>query len=56
MELICKLIEKTFTDKDGVVHPYQVLSFELFDGSHLEIPIKSDKAKLLKLSYSFENR
>lgn len=54
MELICKLIEKTFIDKDGVSHPYQVLSFELFDGSHVEIPIKGDKAKLLKLSNSMD--
>lgn len=56
MELICKLIEKTFTDKDGVVHPYQVLSFELYDGSRLDIPIKGDKAKLLKLSNSLDNK
>lgn len=56
MELICKLIEKTFTDKDGVLHPYQVLSFELVDGSKVEIPIKGDKAKLLKLSNSLDNK
>lgn len=56
MELICKLIEKTFIDKDGVAHPYYVLSFELFDGSHVEIPIKGDKAKLLKLSFAYDNR
>lgn len=56
MELICKLIEKSFVDKDGVYHPYQVLSFELVDGSLLEIPIKGDKAKLLKLSCSIDNR
>lgn len=56
MELICKLIEKTFIDKDGVSHPYQVLSFELFDGSKVEIPIKSDKAKLLKLSNQLDNK
>lgn len=56
MELICKLIEKTFVDKDGVNHPYNVLSFELFDCSRIEIPIKSDKAKLLKLSNSLDNK
>ena len=56
MELICKLIEKTFIDKDGINHPYYVLSFELVDGSKLEIPIKGDKAKLLKLSGSLDNK
>lgn len=56
MELICKLIEKTFIDKDDIAHPYQVLSFELFDGSKVEIPIKGDKAKLLKLSNSLDNK
>lgn len=56
MELICKLIEKTFTDKDGIAHPYQVLSFELFDGSKVEIPIKKDKAKLLILSTALDNK
>lgn len=56
MELICKLIEKTFVDKDGVNHPYNVLSFDLYDGSKIEIPIKGDKAKLLKLSNSLDNK
>lgn len=56
MELICKLVEKTFIDKEGVNHPYNVLSFELCDGSRIEIPIKGDKAKLLKLSNSLDNK
>ena len=55
MELNCKLIEKTFIDKDGVNHPYYVLSFDLIDDSKIEIPIKGDKAKLLKLSHSLDN-
>lgn len=52
MELNCKLIEKTFTDADGQSHAYYVLSFKLIDDSNLDIPIKGDKAKLLKLSNS----
>lgn len=50
MELSCKLVEKTFKDADGQSHAYYVLSFELADGSDLEISVKGDKAKLLKLS------
>lgn len=50
MNLECKLIEKTFKDADGNSHAYYVLSFPLCDGSNLEISVKGDKAKLLKLS------
>lgn len=50
MELKCKLIEKAFKSDDGESRNYYVLSFELADGSNLEVTIKSDKAKLLKLS------
>lgn len=50
MELNCKLIEKSFTDADGKNHAYYALSFELSDGSTLEVAIKGDKARLLKLS------
>lgn len=50
MELNCKLIEKSFKDSEGQSHSYFVLSFKLADGSDLEISIKGDKAKLLKLS------
>lgn len=52
MELNCKLIEKAFKDSDGISHAYYVLSFELADGSVLEISIKKDKAILLRLSNS----
>lgn len=54
MELECKLIEKSFKDADGNIHAYYVLSFELADGSNLEISVKGDKAKLLKLSNSID--
>lgn len=50
MELNCKLIEKSFIDADGKSHAYYVLSFNLVDNSSLEIPVKGDKAKLLRLS------
>lgn len=50
MELNCKLIEKTFTDKEGVSRNYNALEFTLSDGSTLEVTLKSDKARLLKLS------
>lgn len=50
MELKCKLIEKSFKDADGQSHAYYVLSFNLADNSTLEISVKGDKAKLLKLS------
>ena len=50
MELNCKLIEKSFIDADGKSHAYYVLSFNLADGSTMEIPVKGDKAKLLRLS------
>lgn len=56
MELNCKLIEKSFTDADGKSHAYYVLSFDLTDTEILEIPVKGDKAKLLKLSKSINEK
>ena len=50
MELKCKLLDKTFKDSDGQSHVYYVLAFRLADDSILEISVKGDKAKLLKLS------
>lgn len=50
MDLNCKLIEKTFKDADTQEErPYNVLQFKLADGSLLEVSVKGDKAKLLKL-------
>ena len=54
MELKCKLIEKSFKDDEGKSHVYYVLSFDLADGSNLEVSIKGDKAKLLKLSNNID--
>ena len=56
MELQCKLIEKSFKDAEGLNHAYYVLSFELADGSNLEISVKGDKAKLLKLSNNLNDK
>ena len=50
MDLKCKLLEKSFKDADGQSHAYYVLAFNLADNSTLEISVKGDKAKLLKLS------
>ena len=50
MELKCKLLEKSFKDAEGNTHAYYVLSFNLADGSTLEVSLKGDKAKLLRLS------
>lgn len=50
MDLKCKLIEKTFNTEEGKSLTYYALSFDLADGSTLEVSVKGDKAKLLKLS------
>lgn len=50
MDLKCKLVEKTFTDKDGNQRSYYALVFKLADDTSLDITVKGDKAKLLKLS------
>ena len=55
MELKCRLTEKSFKDADGNSHAYYVLSFDLADGSTLEVSIKGDKAKLLRLSNNVNN-
>lgn len=56
MDLKCKLIEKSFTDTEGQSHNYYVLEFKLSDGSTLEQSIKSDKARLLKLSEKISDK
>lgn len=50
MDLKCKLIKKTFTADNGEVREYHVLSFPIADGESIEIPIKKDKANLIRLS------
>ena len=56
MKLECKLIEKSFTDKNtGDNRTYHALQFSLYDGSTLDLPIKGDKARLLQLSERIAN-
>ena len=50
MDLKCKLIKKTFTAENGDLREYHVLQFPISDGETIEIPIKKDKANLLRLS------
>ena len=56
MDVTFTIQEKSFKSKEGNVVKYYVLSEVLFDGSVLEIPVKSEKARLLMLSLSVENR
>lgn len=53
MDLKCKLIKKTFTADNGEVREYYVLEFTITDSDTIEIPIKKDKANLLRLSSKF---
>ena len=55
MILECKLVKKTFNTDDGQVRDYSVLEFILADGSTLDVPIKSDKSKILTMSYNISN-
>lgn len=55
MNLNCKLVEKTFNDAEGKPHNYYTLVFKLADNSDLEVTLKSDKAKLLKLSNNVDS-
>lgn len=55
MNLECKLVKKTFNTDDGQVRDYYVLEFTLADGSTLDVPVKSDKAKILTMSYNMSN-
>ena len=55
MNLDCKLFKKTFTAKDsGEFKEYYVLQFPLYNDEKLEIPIKSDKAKMLIMANAIE--
>ena len=56
MKLECKLIKKTFKDKDNETHEYYVLSFNLGQDETLDITIKGDKARLLLLSSKLNNQ
>lgn len=55
MKLECELQEKTFKTSDGEDRKYTALVFKLADGSELNVAIKGDKAKLLRLSNNVNN-
>lgn len=52
MNFDCKLVKKAFTTKEGNSQEYYVIEIPLADGSTCDITIKSDKAKLLIMSYN----
>ena len=54
MKVEMELEKKEFTREDGQKIQYYVLKKTLADKSILEIPVKSDKAKLMVLSLSIE--
>ena len=56
MDVTFTIKEKPFKTKEGTTAKCFVLTKVLFDGSVLEIPIKSQYARLLILSLSVENR
>lgn len=56
MKIEFVLNEKTFKKEDGTEIKYYVISRKLVDGTIIEIPVKSDKARLLNLSLHLENK
>ena len=56
MKVEMELEKKNFKREDGQEIEYYVLKRKLVDNTYLEIPVKSDKAKLMVLSLSIENK
>ena len=56
MKIEMELEKKSFKREDGQQIEYYVIKKKLVDNSILEIPVKSDKAKLLVLSLSIEQQ
>lgn len=56
MKVEFELIEKSFTPENGNAIKYYVLQRKLIDGNSLELPVKGDKAKLLLMSLTVENK
>lgn len=56
MNLNCQLVKKSFTTENGNKQDYYVLVFDLADSSTLEVTLKSDKAKLLIMSYNLNKK
>lgn len=54
MKVDMELEKKSFKREDGQDIEYYVLKKKLIDNTFLEVPIKSDKAKLLLLSLTVE--
>lgn len=54
MKIEMELEKKNFKKEDGQEIEYYVIRKKLVDQSYLEIPIKSDKAKLLLMSLTVE--
>jgi len=54
MKVEMELEKKSFKREDGQDIEYYVLKKKLVDNTYLEVPIKSDKAKLLLLSLTVE--
>ena len=56
MKVEMELEKKNFKREDGQEIEYYVLKRKLVDNTYLEIPVKSDKAKLMVLSLSIEQK
>lgn len=56
MKVEMELEKKNFKREDGQEIEYYVLKRKLVDNTYLEIPVKSDKAKLMVLNLSIENK
>lgn len=50
-----RLVEKTFTDKEGISHRYYAIEIDLVTGDTLDIPLKREKANLLLMSLKIES-
>lgn len=54
MKIEVELEKKSFKREDGTEIEYYVLKKQLVDKTILEVPVKTDKAKLLLLSQAVE--
>lgn len=51
MKIESKLVKKSFTTPENQVREYYVIVVQIYGGEEVEIPVKSDKAKLILLSH-----
>lgn len=54
MKVEFEIVNKTFVNKENQEIKYYVLKKTLVDGTAIEVPIKSDKCRLLLLSIAIE--